>query len=168
MLFLKLCYGQLDAPRGWCLEAIDRLRRGGLRQHALDPCIFLICEIDDDNYNEHDPVQQQVNSLGAERLVDMIIMHVDDLLGVGSLAMKENLSFREWKEDLDIMEYCGCELQHTPEGGRHQGKYFDKVKSIAYDKKLPLHQLLNEREVTWLRGLFGSLQWPAVQISPHL
>lgn len=78
----------------------------------------------------------------------MIIMHVEDLLGIDSLAMKENFSFREWKEDLDVMEYCGCELQRTFKGGRHQGKYFDKVKSIAYDKKFPLHQLFNKREVT--------------------
>ena len=180
MLLLKPCYGQIDAPRGWYLEAVDRLRRGGLRQHALDPCAFLIYETDDDHFNEHDPIHQQVNSLGSERLVGMVIMHVDDLLGAGCPnspryaavveQLKENFSFREWKEDLEVMEYCGCELQRTPEGGRklHQGKYFDKVKPIAYDKKLPLHQPLNEREVTQLRGLLGSLQWPAVQTSPHL
>ena len=74
MLLLKPCYGQIDAPRGWYLEAVDRLRRGGLRQHALDPCAFLIYETDDDNYNEHDPVHQQVNSLGSERLAGMVIM----------------------------------------------------------------------------------------------
>ena len=68
---------------GWYLEAVDRLRRGGLRQHALDPCAFLIYKTDDDNYTEHDPVHQQVNSLGAERLVGMVIMRVDDVLGAG-------------------------------------------------------------------------------------
>ena len=121
MLLLKPCYGQIDAPRGWYLEAVDRLRRGGLRQHALDPCAFLIYETDDDHFNEHDPIHQQVNSLGSERLVGMVIMHVDDLLGAGCPnspryaavveQLKENFSFREWKEDLDVMEYCGCELQ---------------------------------------------------------
>lgn len=35
MLLLKPCYGQTDAPRGWYLEAVDRLLRAGLRQHPF-------------------------------------------------------------------------------------------------------------------------------------
>ena len=47
-LLLKPCYGQIDAPRGWFLEAVSRLKRGGLKQHGLDPCAFLIYELDDE------------------------------------------------------------------------------------------------------------------------
>ena len=46
MLLKKPCYGQLDAPRRWFLEACRRLRGLGLRQHVLDPCTFLIFEKD--------------------------------------------------------------------------------------------------------------------------
>ena len=79
MLLLKPCYGQIDAPRGWFLEAVDRLFRAGLRQHPFDPCCFLAFETDSSNCDPQDPVHQTVQSLGDERLVGMIIMHVDDM-----------------------------------------------------------------------------------------
>ena len=37
MLLKKPCYGQLDAPRRWFLEATRRLKQLGLRQHCMDP-----------------------------------------------------------------------------------------------------------------------------------
>ena len=178
MLLLKPCYGQIDAPRGWYLEAVDRLRRGGLRQHALDTCAFLIYETDDVNYNPEDPVHEKVKSLGPQKLVGMVIMHVDDLLGVGCMdspryrsvveQLKSNFSFREWKENQDSLEYCGCEIEKTPGRKIQQTKYLEKVMPIAVDKKRSPTDGLREREVTQLRGWLGSLQWPAVQTSPHL
>ena len=36
------------------------------------------------------------------------------------------------------------------------------------DKKRSPAEMLKEREITQLRGLLGSLQWPAVQTAPHL
>ena len=180
MLLLKPCYGQIDAPRGWFLEAVDRLLRAGLRQHPLDPCCFLAFETDSTNYDAQDPVHQTVQSLGDERLVGMIIMHVDDMLGSGCLnspryqevvhTLKETFSFREWKQDLDQLEYCGCELTKTEEGGRrlHQEAYMGKVSPISIKKGRAPTEALNEREITQVRGLLGSVQWPAVQTSPHL
>ena len=180
MLLLKPCYGQIDAPRGWFLEAVDRLLRAGLRQHPLDPCCFLVHEIDSPNYDADDPIHEQVRSLGDEKLVGMIIMHVDDMLGSGCPQspryaeviqhLKENFSFREWKQDLPKLEYCGCELTSTPEGGRklHQESYMGKISPITFNKNRPMSESVHEREVTQIRGLLGSVQWPAVQSSPHL
>ena len=180
MLLLKPCYGQIDAPRGWYLEAVERLTKMGLRQHALDPCAFLVYELDDPNYDANDPVHETVSSFGDHRMVGTIITHVDDLLGTGCPhspryqavveMLKNNFSFREWKEEQPVLEYCGCELEKTNSGGRklHQTKYMEKVKPINYDKKRSATDSLHEREITQLRGLLGSLQWPAVQTSPHL
>ena len=83
MLLLKPCYGQLDAPRGWYLEAVSRVVRIGLRQHPLDPCCFLIFEED---FPEQMQVQIPDDVLGESRLCGMIIMHVDDMLGAGSTS----------------------------------------------------------------------------------
>ena len=47
MLLKKPCYGQLDAPRRWFLEATRRLKQLGLRQHCLDPCLFMLYEAGD-------------------------------------------------------------------------------------------------------------------------
>ena len=54
------------------------------------------------------------------------------------------------------LEYCGCELENTPEGGRrlHQESYFSKAKPITISKNRNLQEPLNH--------------WPAAQTSPHL
>ena len=41
MKLRKPCYGQLDAPRRWWMEATRRLLDLGLRRHPFDPCCFL-------------------------------------------------------------------------------------------------------------------------------
>ena len=113
-----------------------------------------------------------------KRFVGMVIMHVDDVLGVGCMdspryrsvveQLKANFSFREWKEDHDSLEYCGCDVEKTPEGGR-KIQQMEKVMPIVVDKKRSPADSLREREVAQLRGLLGSsTQWPAVQTSPHL
>ena len=180
MLLLKPCYGQTDAPRGWYLEAVGRLLRAGLRQHPLDPCAFLIYEKDDPEYSDDDPIHKETSTLGPEKLCGMVIMHVDDMLGAGcprsprykavTDMLRTTFSFREWKEDNDKLEYCGCELERTPEGGRrlHQENYFSKVKPITISKHRDLQEPLDEKGITQVRGILGSLQWPAVQTSPHL
>lgn len=85
-------------------------------------------------------------------------------------TLKETFSFREWKQDLDSLEYGGCELTKTEEGGRklHQEAYMGKVSPITSNKARALSETLNEREITQVRGLLGSVQWPAVQTSLHL
>ena len=109
-------------------------------------------------------------------------MHVDDMLGAGcprsprykavTDMLRATFSFREWKEDMDKPEYCGCELDRTPgpEGGRrlHQEYYISKVKPITISKRRGPHEPLDEKGITQVRGILGSMQWPAVQTSPHL
>ena len=71
MKLQKPCYGQLDAPRRWYLEAVRRLQSLGLRQHALDPCAFLIYEADfKDKFGSSDSPS---NSLGEHGLVGLIM-----------------------------------------------------------------------------------------------
>ena len=180
MLLLKPCYGQIDAPRGWYLEAVDRLLRKGLRQHPLDPCCFLIYEDPDGQVaaaSEESNVTK-TGCLGQQNLCGIVIMHVDDMLGAGNMdskvynqtiaELKQSFSFREWKEQ--DLEYCGCALEPRGEFGwklSHQG-YLKKVKPVSYGKHRTAQDPLTEGEVSRLRGLLGSLQWPSVQSSPHL
>ena len=180
MLLLKPCYGQIDAPRAWYLAAVEKLRAMGLRQHPLDPCCFLICEGDLNPDFDFDAVSPHL--LGSFGVCGMIIMHVDDMLGCGSsdskcyldtiAKLKNTFTFREWKTDEghDALTYCGCDIKPSSNGGHvlDQTAYMKKVKPIAYDKKRDLTESLSESEMTQLRGLLGSLQWPATQSSPHL
>ena len=112
---------------------------------------------------------------GPNRLCGIVIMHVDDMLGAEDESseaynktiseLKGSFSFREWKDG-----YCGCELNKVSATGwkLSHGKYLKKVKPISYDRKRDMSDSLTEAEVSQLRGLLGSLQWPSVQSSPHL
>ena len=73
MLLIKPCYGQLDAPRGWYLEAVDRLLKKGLRQHPLDPCCFLMFEKYLEEDWQHDAAREDVT--GEAGLCGMIVLY---------------------------------------------------------------------------------------------
>ena len=174
MLLKKPCYGQLDAPRRWFLEATRRLKELGLRQHCLDPCLFMLYETDFPD----EPATSENLVVGADRLCGLICIHVDDLLGTGcnqsvvyqklEARLKEAFNFREW-HDTESMEYCGANLHHNDDGWKlsHEN-YYKKLKPITVDKNRGAADPLNAKDTTQLRGLLGSLQWPAVQSSPHL
>ena len=174
MLLKKPCYGQLDAPRRWFLEATRRLKQLRLRQHCMDPCLFMLYESDFPD----EPAAPADSVVGADRLCGLICIHVDDLLGTGcpisvvqqrlEARSKEAFNFREW-HDTESMESCGASLVHNSEGWRlsHEN-YYKKLKRITVDKIRGPAALLDSKDVTQLRGLLGSLQWPALQSSPHL
>ena len=141
----------------------------------LDPCCFLICEADFPDIQASDPSK----CLGSERIVGMVCIHVDDMLGGGleeSLVyqhvvkqLRQIFNFREWK-DQDKLEYCGASLQKTPTGGWKvdHAEYLRKVKPISLQRDRGPEDYMTPSEVTQMRGLLGSLQWPAVQSQPHL
>ena len=123
MFLKKPCYGQIDAPRRWYLEAVRRLTSLGFRQHLLDPCCFMLYEADFEDGNNH-PSTSSV--LGQQRLCGFVCIHVDDLLGAGNVEsktyqrvvgeLKQAFNFREWKEPTadettSKLEYCGASLE---------------------------------------------------------
>ena len=180
MLLLKPCYGQIDAPRSWYMAAVDKLLDMGLKQHAQDPCCFLAYEADLNPSFVMD--QEQPHLLGPCGLCGLIIMHVDDMLGCGSddsqayrsmiSKLKTTFNFREWKtgQDSDGLSYCVCDIKLTDTNGYkiEQDSYMKKIKPITVDKRRDVIEIILERDLTQLRALLGSLQWPAVQSSPHL
>ena len=173
MLLKKPCYGQLDAPR-WFLEATRRLKQLGLRQHCMDPCLFMLYESD----FPEEPATSKDMVVGEDRFCGLICIHVDDLLGTGcpssmtyqklEARLKEAFNFRE-RHDTESMEYCGASLIHNAEGWKlNHENYYKKLKPITVDKNRGSTDFLDSKDITQLRGLLGSLQWPAVQSSPHL
>ena len=182
MLLLEPCYGQIDsdAPRSWYMAAVDKVLSMGLRQRPQDPCCFLAYEADLNV--EYNPEHEQPHLLGPCGLCGIIIMHVDDMLGCGSndsttyhsviTKLKSTFNFREWKTGADgtDLSYCGCDIKLTNSGGYkiEQDTYMKKVKPITIDKRRDPAEAASEKDVSQLRALLGSLQWPAVQSSPHL
>ena len=175
MFLKKPCYGQLDAPRRWFLEAVRRLKSLGFRQHILDPCLFLLYEND-----FKDVTSEGTGTFGDHHLCGMICLHVDDMLGCGNLSspvysnvekkLKETFSFRE-RQTSSKLEYCGATLEKEENTGTwklHHEEYLRKVKPITLDRGRSPEDYMTPGEVTKFRGLLGSLQWPAVQSQPHL
>ena len=161
MFLHKPVYGQLDAPRRWFLEASSRLRKLGWKQHSLDPCFWMLFEPQ------------------SQKLVGLLCLHVDDMLGGGdSLSetyqhmekeIKTMFNFRTWQQD-ESFEYCGANMSRETNGTwvvSHE-KYPQKIKPLTMEKGRPTHSPMTPKEQSLLRGLLGSLQWPAVQSSPHL
>jgi len=175
MLLKKPCYGQLDAPRRWFLEAVRRLKALGFRQHILDPCLFLLFEND-----FAEAGNSKKGTFGDHRLCGMICLHVDDMLGCGNVEspvyskiekkLQESFNFREWQTSSKL-EYCGATLEKEAETGTwkmHHAEYLHKVKPIPLDRSRSPEDYMTAGEITKFRGLLGSLQWPAVQSQPHL
>ena len=164
MALHKPMYGQVDAPRGWYLEASARLTSIGLRPHPLDPCIFM-------SYNE------------AGEYDGFVDLYVDDMLGAGCMdgegdncyrsrieKLKAMFNFRTWQDD-DKMEYCGSNIEQTATSVTVKFEtYAKKLKPMTANQKLPddASRPLDKHEVRQLRGLVGALQWPASQACPHL
>ena len=175
MLLRKPCYGQLDAPRRWFLEACRRLRALGFRQHLLDPCMFLLYEKDFKENYKKTPDDQL---LGEGQLCGVICIHVDDMFGGGApgsetyasveKALKQAFNFREWQTSSKL-EYCGATLEHSGHNWKlHHQEYLRKVKPVQLNNDRKPEDVMTPSEVTRFRGLLGSLQWPAVQSQPHL
>ena len=160
MFLHKPVYGQLDAPRRWFFEASSRIRKLGRSQHSLDPCFWMLFEPQ------------------SQKLVGLLCLHVDDMLGGGDLQsetyqhmeeeIKTMFNFRTWQQD-ESFEYCGADMSRETDGTwvvSHE-KYLQKIKPLTMEKGRPTHSPMTPKEQSLLRGLLGSLQWPAVQSSPH-
>ena len=167
MFLVKPCYGQLDAPRRWFLEAVRRLKSLGFRQHLLDPCLFLLYEAD---FADSEPqVVKNSNVFGEQKLCGMICLHVDDMLGCGNhnskvyqeieSKLKETFSFREW-QTASKLEYCGATLEKEEESGTwklHHAEYLRKIKPIPLSKDRGPDDYMTPNEVTkfWFVGIFA-------------
>ena len=137
----------------------------GLRQHPLDPCVFL-------SYNGH-------------RKVDgFVLLYVDDLLGAGDTSgggnscwpkrlpkIKAAFKYRTWLSD-DHMTYCGGGVVQKGPPGTVELKfeaYAKKLKPVTLDKpRGGGERPLDAKELRMFRGLLGALQWPASQAYPGL
>ena len=159
MRLLKPLYGQADAPRAWFQVAQRRLCQCGYE--CLDHCLYKLHNKDG-------------------KLVSLIGLHVDDLIGAGDEgdecyrqareALRKEFNFKHWTTDeKGELEFCGNKLtKGDDESWRlQQQDYLKKIKPMSTVKKNEDEELRSS-EVSSLRGLLGALQWASTQTSPHL
>ena len=161
MKLLKPLYGQADAPRAWFQVAKRRLCSVGYTVHALDHCLFRL-------HNQ------------SGRLVSLIGLHVDDMIGAGDEtdevylkareSLKKEFNFKHWTtEEKGELEFCGNKLTACENGAwkLQQEEYMKKIKPMTTTAKKQDDEL-RPGEVSSLRGLLGALQWASTQTSPHM
>ena len=161
MKMLKSAYGLADAPLLWFREASKRLERIGFVPMELDKCTF--------GYYE------------KEKLMGMVIIHVDDLLISGCKKskgfedilkkLKNSFDFGKWDvlDENKPLTYCGGHVYlKNGEIELSYEQYIKKILPITIPKGRKGETPLTDYEKTKARGLLGAIQWPGAQGVPSL
>ena len=82
--------------------------------------------------------------------------------------LQQAFNFRTWDEDTKESTYCGTVLTKKDFTWTNQESYIHKVKPVTVHRNQTPEEEMTDHDRSQLRALLGSLQWPAVQSSPHL
>ena len=156
---LKTCYGLLDGPFAW-YQHLHRVltTQLGYTQSAGDPCFFFLRNAD-----------------GS--LEGVISVATDDLLhGGGALHWEKmewlNKNYKLGKFSSGNGRFVGKEIKCQGDGSFlvHQPMFAKKVEPIplSRERKQEKYAYCNEKEISQLRGLLGSLSWLAKETRPDL
>lgn len=146
------------------LEACQRLKKLNWVQNQMDHCVFTL---------RHETGE------GSPQICGALCLHVDDMLGAGDRSrttyveaerlLQKAFNFRTWDDDTKEITYCGTVLNRKNFSWTlSQESYIHKVKPVTVHRNRTPEEEMTERDRSQLRALLGSLQWPAVQSSPHL
>lgn len=104
----KAACGLAEAPRAWFLRLPREMVEAGLTRSSLDPCLFVL----------RGKPKSKDNPKGE--LLGVCGVHVDDILGGGTLGMDEVLSKLRSKLPFGdyrtfTSRYTGIEIRQSPE-----------------------------------------------------
>ena len=167
----KGVFGLVDSPRTWWEEVRGILKKilvdyhgktYALRQSTLDPCIFGLCEIE--------------NEKSVGRPQAYVAIHVDDLLVVGPEGLDEvfrkalsaKLPIDSW--EVDDFEYIGSHVKVGDDGvSISQSAYAaSRLFQIPIDKHQKDMDPATFEQCIDNRSLIGGLSWLAGQTRPDL
>ena len=150
-------YGLNDSPSAWYKKLQQELLRVGFERSRFDACLFYFRE--------------------NEKLTGVYGVHVDDCVtgGEGSKyqaaihELQKTFEFRKWRQGSG--DFCGSQYTQDPntfEIIMSQEKFTQKIRPLhlsrerARDREAPL----DDKEVSCLRAINGSLNWLANQTRP--
>ena len=114
----KVVYGLLDASRAWYLKVVDELSKLGGRVSTSDKALFL---------------WHQNN-----RLIGMLIVHVDDFVGCGTAAFGSNVIeaiktiFKTSCEGDSMFHYIGLGIKQKRDRiVMEQNAYIDSINPVS-------------------------------------
>ena len=151
----KAAYGLADAPRRFYMSLKDALIESGLKRSLQDFAVFYA----------HD---------SQNRLIGMVVTHVDDILFTGSpefhrVHMDTFLKkFTLGKLQKNKFDYCGSTIEVTPQCiSVSQEHYAKKIAELDYVSGNP-ERSLNESEYAIFRTTLGKLTWLTTSTRPDL
>ena len=152
-------YGLNDSPAAWYKKLSHELLAAGFERSRFDSCLFYFRE--------------------NGKLTGIYGVHVDDCVtgGCGSgygkaiAQLKQTFEFRKWRTQNG--DFCGAQYIQDPktfEISMKQERFVQKVKPLhlSRDRSRNREALLNEKEVSCLRAINGSLNWLSTQSRPDL
>ena len=156
-------YGRVDAPLLFYQELSKQLHRLGFSKHPLDPCVYHLKTTD--------------RKSGQETLHGILGMHVDDGVGGGDSMfrskieeLRKTLPFGSFKEKK--FRFTGIDLEQLPDYSirASQGNYIDKITAIdiGKPKRERPYEALDNKDLSKLRGLIGSLQYAITHTRPDM
>ena len=163
-------YGLVNAPAVWRKTVRRHLVELGYAESVFDPCLFYLWPNDDEIAN------------GPElQVAGIVLLDVGDFCQGGGLRHQElmsqlrtRLKFGKWKNvHKSSAEYIGRTLTQLEnfEIQVSMKRYIqEKLKAVTLDKSRlkDKSSLLSEQEISWLRGVGGSLLWVGKEGRPDV
>ena len=152
-------YGLNDSPAAWQQKLNQVLLSVGFEPSRFDPCLYYLRD--------------------QGRLVGIYGVHVDDCATGGAgqryekamIDLKQAFEFRKWR--LWDGDFCGARYtqnEKTFEISMSQAKFVEKIRPMHLSRTRcqDKDSVLNDKEVSCLRAINGSLNWLCTQSRPDL
>ena len=166
---LTAVYGLVNAPAVWRRTIRRLLLSLGYEESVFDPCLYFL-----------KPTPEE---LGEKKMfvAGVVLLDVDDFCQGGNerhhslmAELRTKLKFGKWKDvHGSSAEYIGRTLKQLPnhEIQVSMKRYIEeKLRPVALskDRMRQKEALLDEKEISWLRGVGGSLLWVGKEGRPDV
>ena len=154
-------YGLNDSPSAWYKRLSGVLLDAGFERSRFDSCLFYM------------RVGQQLTGIYG--------VHVDDCATAGTgpkyenalRFLQSNFEFRKWRDGVEGGDFCGAAYSQCPDTfvlKMSQNKFIEKLRPMHFSKERlrDRNAPLNDKEISCLRAINGSLNWLATQSRPDL
>ena len=167
---LTAVYGLVNAPAIWRKTVRRLLLELGYCESVFDPCLYYL-----------KPTAEELVTSSKLYVAGIVLLDVDDFCQGGNerhqalmADLRTKLKFGKWKDvHGSSAEYIGRTLTQLPsfEIQVSMSRYIkEKLKAVTLSKERIRQKdsKLTEQEITWLRGVGGSLLWVGKEGRPDV
>ena len=167
---LTAVYGLVNAPAVWRKTVRRHLLELGYSESVFDPCLYYLR-----------PNEEEISMVERFVVAGVVLLDVDDFCQGGNQRheglmgeLRKRLKFGKWRDVYGgTAEYIGRTLKQLEnyEIQASMKRYIEeklRVVTLSKDRLKEKTSLLTETEITWLRGVGGSLLWVGKEGRPDV